>query len=160
MERSKLWELLICNLHIGTPYTFEETRIINNQWYFSNFSCSRKRSILRGDYYRLLEPKKTRNPKNSWTDQINSYVDFVRWKIKIPHSLTTSNNSNHGVRRYRSGIPSLPTMPSTGINDGRWYWQFFLCSAKSGGHQGGHGTTAAAMVEKCVWQLILLVFCV
>ncbi len=25
-------------------------------------------------------------------------------------------------------------------------------------HQGGHGTTAAAMVEKCVWRLILLVF--
>ena len=42
MEWSKLWELLLCNLHIGTPYAFEETRFINNQWYFSNFSCSRK----------------------------------------------------------------------------------------------------------------------
>jgi hypothetical protein len=31
---------------------------------------------------------------------------------------------------------------------------------QAGCHQGGHGTTAAAMVEKCVWQLILLVFCV
>jgi hypothetical protein len=42
VEWSKLWELLLCNLHIGTPYAFEETRFINNQWYFSNFSCSRK----------------------------------------------------------------------------------------------------------------------
>ncbi len=32
--------------------------------------------------------------------------------------------------------------------------------AQAGCHQeGGHGTMAAAMVEKCVWQLILLVFC-
>ena len=30
------------NLHIGTPYAFEETRFIENQWYFSNFSCNRK----------------------------------------------------------------------------------------------------------------------
>jgi len=30
------------NLHIGTPYAFEETRLIDHQWYFSNFSCSRK----------------------------------------------------------------------------------------------------------------------
>ena len=42
MEWSKLWGLLLCNLHIGTPYAFEETRFIKNQWYFSNFSCSRK----------------------------------------------------------------------------------------------------------------------
>jgi hypothetical protein len=33
-------------------------------------------------------------------------------------------------------------------------------SVQAGCHQGGHGTTAAAMVEKCIWQLILLVFCV
>jgi hypothetical protein len=33
-------------------------------------------------------------------------------------------------------------------------------SAQAGWHQGGHGTTVAAMVEKCVWRLILLVFCV
>ena len=32
-------------------------------------------------------------------------------------------------------------------------------SAQAGWHQGGHGTMAAAMVEKCVWRLILLVFC-
>jgi len=33
--------------------------------------------------------------------------------------------------------------------------------AQAGCHQeGGHGTMAAAMVEKCVWQLILVVFCV
>jgi hypothetical protein len=30
-------------------------------------------------------------------------------------------------------------------------------SAPGGGHHGDHGTTAAAMVEKCVWRLILLV---
>ncbi len=33
-------------------------------------------------------------------------------------------------------------------------------SAQTGCHQGGHGTTAATMVEKCVWGLIWLVFCV
>ena len=32
-------------------------------------------------------------------------------------------------------------------------------SAQAGWHQGGHGTMAAAMVEKCIWRLILLVFC-
>jgi len=32
--------------------------------------------------------------------------------------------------------------------------------AQAGYRQGGHRTTAAAMVEKCIWQLILLVFCV
>jgi hypothetical protein len=31
-----------CNLHIGTPYACEETRLSNIQWYFANFSCSRK----------------------------------------------------------------------------------------------------------------------
>jgi hypothetical protein len=33
-------------------------------------------------------------------------------------------------------------------------------SAQAGWHEGGHGMTATAMVEKCVWRLILLVFCV
>ena len=34
-----------------------------------------------------------------------------------------------------------------------------FASALAGWHQGGHGTMAAAMVEKCVWRFILLVFC-
>jgi hypothetical protein len=40
-------------------------------------------------------------------------------------------------------------------------WLLFA-SAQAGSHQGGHGTTTAAMVEieKCIWRLILLVFCV
>ncbi len=29
----------------------------------------------------------------------------------------------------------------------------------SGEHQGSHGMATAAVVEKCVWRLILLVFC-
>jgi len=33
-------------------------------------------------------------------------------------------------------------------------------SAQAGWHQGGHGTTAAAMVEKFIWRLISLVLCV
>jgi hypothetical protein len=33
-------------------------------------------------------------------------------------------------------------------------------SVQAGWHQGSHGTAAATMVEKCIWRLILLVFCV
>ena len=35
-----------------------------------------------------------------------------------------------------------------------------VCLVQAGWQQGGHGMTAAIMVVKCIWWLILLVFCV
>ena len=59
---------------------------------------------------------------------------------------------------YRSGIPVLPaTPPQTEMTSNGLGWLLYA-SVQAGCHQGGHGTTAAAMVEKCVWWLILLVF--
>jgi hypothetical protein len=48
--------------------------------------------------------------------------------------------------------PSLvETMTANGLG-----WLLYA-SAQAGWHQVGHGTTVATMVEKCIWQLILLV---
>jgi hypothetical protein len=67
---------------------------------------------------------------------------------------------NNGIRQHHSGIPSLPTMPSPDGNDNHWSWMIVAClSAGWVAEKGGHETMVAAMVEKSVWRLILLVFC-
>jgi hypothetical protein len=54
--------------------------------------------------------------------------------------------------------PCLPCTPRAETTADGLGWLLYA-SAQAGWHQGGHGTTAAAMVEKCIWRLILLVFC-
>jgi hypothetical protein len=51
---------------------------------------------------------------------------------------------------YHSGTPLLPNMPYPDRNDSKWSWLIVVCLGAGGGHQGGHGTMAAAMVEMCV----------
>jgi hypothetical protein len=53
---------------------------------------------------------------------------------------------------YRSGTPSLPITPFPGRNDSEWSWLIDVCLDAGWGHQGGRGTTAAAMVKKCIWS--------
>jgi len=49
--------------------------------------------------------------------------------------------------------PSLvETMTANGLG-----WLLYASAQQAGWHQVGHGTTVATMVEKCIWQLILLV---
>jgi hypothetical protein len=73
----------------------------------------------------------------------------------VPEILSTSINLLPKV----AGLTPR-TMVSVDTADGLG-WLLFA-SAQAGSHQGGHGTTTAAMVEieKCIWRLILLVFCV
>jgi hypothetical protein len=55
--------------------------------------------------------------------------------------------------------PGLPCPPRADTTTDGLGWLLYG-SAQAGWHQGGHGTTVVAMVEKCVWRLILVVFCV
>jgi hypothetical protein len=60
---------------------------------------------------------------------------------------------------YHSGIPVLPATPPQTETTANGLGWLLNALAQAGWRQGGRGTTAAAMVEKCFWRLILLVFC-
>jgi hypothetical protein len=53
-------------------------------------------------------------------------------------------------------LPATPPQTETTADGLGW---LLNALAQAGWHQDGRGTTAAAMVEKCFWRLILLVFC-
>ena len=67
---------------------------------------------------------------------------------------------NDGVCRHSRDIPSYLPCPPWAARAADGLGWFFLASAPAGWHQGSHGTRGATMVEKCIWQFILLVFCV
>ena len=59
---------------------------------------------------------------------------------------------------YPSGIPVLPAMPpQTEMMSNGLGWLLYA-SALGGGHQGYHGTMAAAMVERRIWRLFCWCF--
>jgi len=51
--------------------------------------------------------------------------------------------------------PCLPCPPREEMTAENLGWLLYA-SVQAGCHQGGHGTTAATMVEKYDWRLILL----
>jgi hypothetical protein len=63
------------------------------------------------------------------------------------------------VNTVAASHPCLPCPPRVETTANGLGWLLYA-SAQAGWHQGGHGTTAATIVEKCVWQLIMLVCCV
>jgi hypothetical protein len=63
------------------------------------------------------------------------------------------------VDTVAASYPYLPCPPwAETLADGLGWLLYAM--AQAGWHQGGHGTTAAAMVEKCIGRLILFVLCV
>jgi hypothetical protein len=54
--------------------------------------------------------------------------------------------STMGPADYRSGIPSLPTMPSPDKKNSEWSWLIVVCLGAGWGHQGGLGTMCLALI--------------
>jgi hypothetical protein len=75
--------------------------------------------------------------------QLRSNEDFFYTKLANNYKTAREQTPNDVSADFRSGMPSLPwwKRPSDGLG-----WLLYA-SAQAGWHQGGIGTTAAAMVE-------------
>ncbi len=112
---------------------------ISNWWFSESQLLARYVSATMP--WPMTRPQKMRKAKNEY------FFTLLRKLLAIP---SCEHPPTMASADYRSGTPSLYTMPSlteTKANGLGW-WLYAL--VPGGGHQGGRGMMVAAMVEKCV----------